>query len=356
MNYSRPSQREDFEIAIICALPLEYNAVSSVFEEFFDEDGDPYGRAEGDPNIYTTGLIGKHNVVLALLCHMGKSHASSAAASIGMSYTRLRIALLVGICGGVPRVGIDGADEILLGDVIISKSIVQYDYGRLFSHKFVRKNTADDNPSKQNKYVRNVVAQLETDRGRSILKKKAAHFLKELQTSARSGKYNYPGAEEDKLFESSYCHRHYIYPKCACREYGRMSSSICDDALNASCKMLGCDESHLVRRKRLEQKLQLEIDEAQVPAIFVGSVATGDKVMKSAEDRDRIANTEGIIAFEMEAAGVWEDVPCIVIKGVCDYADSHKNKKWQDFAAATAAATMKALLERIPQTEKWKDG
>jgi len=106
-----------------------------------------------------------------------------------------------------------------------------------------------------------------------------------------------------------------------------------------------------VRRKRLEQKRQLEIDEAQEPAIYVGSVATGDKVMKSAEDRDRIANTEGIIAFEMEAGGVWEDVPCIIIKGVCDYADSHKNKKWQDFAAATAAATMKALLERLPQTE-----
>ena len=160
--------------------------MSSVFEEFFDEDGDPYGRAEGDPNIYTTGRIGKHNVVLALLCHMGKAHASSAAASIGRSYTRLRFALLVGICGGVSRVGKDGKDEILLGDVVISKSIVQYDYGRQFSHKFVRKNTAEDNPGKPNKYVRSLVTQLETDRGRWLLQKKTAHFLKELQASAES--------------------------------------------------------------------------------------------------------------------------------------------------------------------------
>jgi nucleoside phosphorylase len=65
--------------------------------------------------------------------------------------------------------------------------------------------------------------------------------------------------------------------------------------------------------------------------------------MKSAEERDRIAKIDDIIAFEIEAGGVWEEVPCIIVKGVCDYADSHKNKKWQDFAAATAAAVMKAL-------------
>lgn len=189
-----------------------------------------------------------------------------------------------------------------------------------------------------------------------FLKKNPANFLKELQASAESGKYDYPGAGEDKLFESSYCHRHQPYPKCACRKYGGPSLCICDDALNASCEELGCDESRLVRRKRLEQNRQLEIDEAQEPAIHVGPVATGDKVMKSAEDRDRIAKLEGIIAFEMEAGGVWEDVPCIVIKGVCDYADSHKNKKWQDFVAATAAATMRALLERLPQMQKSNDG
>lgn len=54
----------------------------------------------------------------------------------------------------------------------------------------------------------------------------------------------------------------------------------------------------------------------------------------------------------MEAGGVWEDLPCIVVKGVCDYADSHQNKVWQNFAAATAAAGMEALLERLPQTDK----
>ncbi|KAH2473228.1 hypothetical protein KXW70_001152, partial [Aspergillus fumigatus] len=47
----------------------------------------------------------------------------------------------------------------------------------------------------------------------------------------------------------------------------------------------------------------------------------------------------------MESAGVWDNASCIVIKGVCDYADSHKNEAWQAYAAATGAATAKAFLE-----------
>jgi hypothetical protein len=74
--------------------------------------------------------------------------------------------------------------------------------------------------------------------------------------------------------------------------------------------------------------------------------------MKSGEDRDRIAKTKGVIAFEMEGAGIWEEVPCLIIKGVCDYADCHKNKKWQNFAAATAASAAKAILERYAWIDK----
>jgi nucleoside phosphorylase len=43
--------------------------------------------------------------------------------------------------------------------------------------------------------------------------------------------------------------------------------------------------------------------------------------------------------------------PCLVIRGICDYADSHKNKKWQGYAAATAAACAKELLSVIPAAE-----
>ncbi|KAK1656358.1 hypothetical protein BDP81DRAFT_364381 [Colletotrichum phormii] len=88
--------------------------------------------------------------------------------------------------------------------------------------------------------------------------------------------------------------------------------------------------------------------------IHVGRIGSGDTVMKSGEHRDRVAQEHNIIAFEMEGAGVWEEIPCVIVKGVCDYADSHKNKLWQDFAAAMAASATKALMERyvcrIPRT------
>jgi len=49
--------------------------------------------------------------------------------------------------------------------------------------------------------------------------------------------------------------------------------------------------------------------------------------MKSGEDCDRIATIDNIIAFEAGDAKVWDNLLCVVIKRVCDYADSHQNKE-----------------------------
>jgi nucleoside phosphorylase len=68
-------------------------------------------------------------------------------------------------------------------------------------------------------------------------------------------------------------------------------------------------------------------------------------MMKSSEHHDDLAKVEGVIRFEMEGTGVWNNISSIIIKGVCDYADSHKNKAWQVYAVATGAATTKAFLE-----------
>jgi nucleoside phosphorylase len=118
------------------------------------------------------------------------------------------------------------------------------------------------------------------------------------------------------------------------------------------CADLGCNESHLVARERLKRKQDDGSVAAHEPAVYVRVVGSADTVMKSAADRDRLARKEGIIAFEMEGAGVWDEVPCIVVKGVCDYADSHKHKGWQNFAAATAAAAVKAILTSYTQIDR----
>lgn len=70
--------------------------------------------------------------------------------------------------------------------------------------------------------------------------------------------------------------------------------------------------------------------------------------MKHGQTRDLYARKYGILCFEMEAAGLMDRFPCLVIRGICDYADSHKNKQWQEYAAATAAAYAKELLSVVP--------
>src|SRR5437588_12021108 len=113
----RPSDRNDFDIAIICALQIESDAVEALFDEIWEGD-DTFGRAPTDPNSYTTGRIGDHNVVLAFMPGMGIGTSATVAANFRSSFPRITLGLVVGICGGVP-IGVD-KKEILLGDIIIS--------------------------------------------------------------------------------------------------------------------------------------------------------------------------------------------------------------------------------------------
>jgi nucleoside phosphorylase len=82
------------------------------------------------------------------------------------------------------------------------------------------------------------------------------------------------------------------------------------------------------------------------PEVFIGRIGSGNGVMKSGVDRDRIATEHNMVAFEMEGVGAWDEIPCMLVKGLCDYADSHKNKDWQDYAAATAASVARAIIDR----------
>lgn len=353
MVSQRPSRREEFEVAIVCALETEFEAVCFVIEEFWDGDGDVYGKTTGDLNSYRAGRIGRHNVVLLLLSGTGKVHAAHAAASLYSSFTRLRLVLLVGGCAAVPR--LNDAD-ILLGDVIISTGVIQYDFGRKYPSGFFRKDTAEDRLSKPQKEIRNILAALHMPGTKNKLLKRTGDLLTDVQRiSAINGygfKYQYPGVREDKLYEASYRHKHRITD---CGTCSAANDTVCDAALQATCEDLGCEKNHLLSRKKLANKLHLcQNGDAthQNPDIFFGAIGSGDMVMKSGEDRDELARKENIIAFEMEAAGIWEEVPSIVVKGVFDYGDSHKNKRWQAFASATAACAARAVIERFAWTDR----
>ncbi len=345
----RPTDRNGFHFAIICALPLEYDAVYDSFDETW-VDGD-YGKALGDPNRYTIGCMGDLPVVLLLLPGMGKSDASSAAASLRSSYRNLSLAFVVGVCGAIPYLSDD--TEVILGDVIISKYIVRYDFGRQYPDEFKPKRAIEDTLGRPNKETRILSTFLETSSGRDKLEKEAQGFLRKLQEKIRNmkhqGKYDYPGTLHDRLFKPDYRHKHYKTTQCdicdACRSD---LDPVCEGSFELKCAELGCSDNNLVRRARLQkQRYSTQIENRTGPdlAVHTGGVGSADSVMKSGKIRDKISRRDKVIGFEMEGAGVWDELPsCLVIKGVCDYADSHKPKGWQKYAAATAASTAKALL------------
>lgn len=275
--------------------------------------GPPFDKAPGDPNAYSTGVIGRHNVVLVRMPGMGKTNAAIVANSCRTSFPSIKLALVVGVCGVIPF-GPRG-EEIILGDVVISKGVIQYDLGRQLPGGLIRKDTMLDSLGRPNLEIRAVLAKLEGVRARKLLATKMADYLDILRLEPSLGA-EHPGAAHDKLFEASYNH---IGDK-------------------ESCEKVGCS-GKLVPRRRLETG-----PSNPKPAVHIGLIASGDSVMKSGKHRDDIAARDGVIAFEMEGAGIWDTFPSVVIKGARDYADSHKSKSLQPYAAATAAACMKAFL------------
>jgi nucleoside phosphorylase len=330
----RPKSRNDFAIAIICALPLEADAVEALFDEHYDRLGKYYGKQRGDANAYINGRIGKHNVVLCYMPGIGKGSAASVAASLRVSYTGIELALVVGICGGAPPP--PKYHEIFLGDVIISDSVIEYDFGRQYPGGFQRKTGVKDMLGRPGREIRTLLNGLRTENALSELQDQTQQYLHVLQQ--RRAKWGYPGVS-DILFKASYLHKHYNHAspaRCSCFE-SDLFDQICEEALGKDCDDLNCDKGQQIRCR--------EISEANPISIYIGPVASADTVMKSGLHRDEIVRKEKVIGFEMEGAGVWENVPCIIIKGVCDYADSHKRKTWQEYAAATGASAAKAFLQ-----------
>ncbi|RBQ73231.1 hypothetical protein FVER14953_07215 [Fusarium verticillioides] len=328
----RPKSRDDFEIAIICALTLEADAIIAAFDHYWDEDsGLSFGKARGDPNSYSAGIIGSHNVVLAHLPGMGKVAAGNIAAFCRMSFPNINLALVVGICGGAP---LHEDTPILLGDVIISTGVVQYDFGRRFPDRFEMKDTLSESVGRPNLEIRSLLAKLATARQSQKLRRATHDIIARVPDA-------YPGRSKDVLFPAGYRHKHQDALECSvCASCSTDADTVCSESLKATCKELRCDS-----KQALRQIPSNENEREPSLKIHFGTFASGDTVMKSGKDRDQLIRQQKAIGFEMESAGVWEVFPCIVIKSVCDYADSHKNKDWQDYSALCAAACTKAFLE-----------
>ena len=303
-----------YTVGWICALPEEMTAAKAMLDEVHQPLPNPFG----DHNAYQLGSIGRHNVVITCIRSgvYGTTSATAAAIAMCSTYPNSKLApLIVGIGGGVPR---PETDDIHLGDVVISTptsnypAVVQYDYG-----KALQDDTLDVKGS-LNKPAPALLSAL--SHFRSELSPRPGRVSKHISTALRQfslGKQGFsrPSRTTDILFA----------PECEHLQKGGTSCPRCP-------------------ARSIDRKPRSHTD----PEIYYGGIASGNQVIKHARKRDRIASQFGVLCIEIEAAGVMDYLPCLVIRGICDYCDSHKNKKWQKFAALAAAAVAKELLSCIP--------
>ncbi|EAW13710.1 putative Pfs domain protein [Aspergillus clavatus NRRL 1] len=342
MEYPRPTRRDQFKVAILCALAVESDAVEAIFDEYYDEEEDDFGQHTRDQNTYLNGRVGQHYVVLVYVGGMGKVKAMAATSNLKLSYRNIQLALVVGVCGGIPRSN-DGK-EIYLGDVLVSDRLVQWDIGKHLPHGFLRKVDpaySQTRPNQETQALLDRIRDIDKQHQRKVA---LVQHLAAVQKVLGDRSATYPGIDQDCLFPSTHLHQHRGLRPCGvCVSCGDCEDDgICKKALNASCDELGCIDK--APSCRIRSASPDAVSKVPSPAVHVGPIASGDTVLVSGEDRDRLVAREGVIGVEMEGIGLWKETPCIVIKAVADYADCHKAKAWQRYAAGTAASFTKLFL------------
>lgn len=306
--------RDAFQIGWICALPIEAAAAAEMLDESF---GMLEEQDAADSNTYTLGRIGRHHVVIA--CLPGGQYGNTSATTVAINMIRtfsksLRIGLMVGIGGGIPSANHD----IRLGDIVISYpqgtcgGVIQYDAGKVVAGGAFEQTGSLNSPPKT------LLTAVGTMRAAAM--RDDPRYLEYIQraigrTARTRRTFSRPVAQCDRLFQAKYDHP--------------TNASSCDRCLV---------EWEETRSER----------EDSDPQPHYGIIASGNSVIKHGETREQLRSMTGALCVEMEAAGLMLDFPCIVIRGVCDYADSHKNKQWQGYAALTAASYTKELLEYVP--------
>ncbi|UKZ74798.1 hypothetical protein TrVFT333_002468 [Trichoderma virens FT-333] len=313
---------KDYTIGWICAVEIEYLAAKLCLD---DEQARLKCRPpQRDTNTYSFGKVAQHNIVIASLPDgsYGTSSAAIVATNLLRSFPNVRIVLMVGIGGGAPSFP---DHDIRLGDVVVSaprngkSGVMQYDFGKTIQDQDFQETRFLNQPPTA---LRTAVTDLKVEhRRRPGSLEETINSILEKQDKEVYDDFSRPDASSDRLYRSNFVHA--TSDKGSCAE---------------TC---GVDPLNLISRPQRTKQ-------PHSPTVHYGLIASGNQLMKDALRRDELADKEEVLCFEMEAAGLMADFPCLVIRGICDYSDTHKNDEWQAYAALAAGAYAKSLLQRIP--------
>ncbi|KAL7904030.1 ankyrin repeat-containing domain protein [Trichoderma velutinum] len=314
---------DEYTVGWVCALSKEQTAATAML----DDRHDCLPKLPNDPNAYTLGSIGRHNIVIACLPEgeIGTNSAATIATWMISTFPSIKFGLMVGIGGGI-------APKVRLGDVVVSTpagqygGVVQWDFGKAEEGgKFKEIGSLNNPPT----LLLTALTKLKTEN--ELSGSKIPEYLDELKQKwpRLVPKYLWSESRIDPLSKSHTSHN----------SRGSQNPS---NPLKRKAEQI--DGTATVDA---EQRNQRDV------RVHYGLIASGNQVIKDAKFRDNLDQRyDGkVLCVEMEAAGLMNNFPCIVIRGICDYADSQKNKDWQEYAAAVAAAFAKELLQYVQPSD-----
>ena len=189
----------------ICALQTEFVAACELLDE---EHPSLSTDSPHDNNAYTLGRIGDYHIVIAGLLKWRYGIASTASVAKDMlrSFDSIRIGLMIDIGGGAPS----GEHNIRLGDVVVGcpvkkeGGVVPYNFGKAVqTQEFERTGSLNSSPT----VLLTALIKLSADHKRKGSYIAESVRLMIIKNSRLQGKYQYPDAEYDKLYESTYTYR-----------------------------------------------------------------------------------------------------------------------------------------------------
>lgn len=340
---AEPKNRNEYTVGWVCALPKEQTAATAMLDQRHPDLPNP----PKDDNAYTLGSIGLHNIVIACLPQgkYGTNSAATVATRMASTFPSIRLGFMVGIGGGIPP-------NVRLGDVVVSSpdngfpGVVQWDFGKAENNGKLVQTGALNNPPTA---LLTAVSKLRTKH--DLKGPRIPEYLCDLATKypRLALRYARPTGIGKPVSHNS--HRGWF------TWHGILSALL--DAFLAfvwySFGVWTLISGH--GSPRNESTLRATVEGSQMQredvSIHFGLIASGNRVIKDARLRDSINDQFGghVLCVEMEAAGLMDNFPCLVIRGICDYADSAKNKEWQEYAAAVAVAYAKEIISIVPLDE-----
>jgi nucleoside phosphorylase len=337
----------DYTVGWICALPKEQTAATAMLDQIDPDLPNP----PRDDNAYTLGSVCNHKVVIACLPKgkVGTIEAGIAATQMVNTFPSIKFGLMIGIGGGIPP-------EVRLGDVVVSTpvgkypGVVQWDFGKAEEGGNFKRTGALNSPPN---VLLKALAKLET--AQDMNGSKIPQYLDDLKKNWPNlvPKYIFSDSLKDPLSmpNNSYHSR---------KSWQVIFLILWEKVLSLLGYLLGWwafspmeHEAEQVMSDTGGGIIGREQSKLRNIHVHYGLIASGNKVIKDAKVRDGLNQSLGgnVLCVEMEAAGLMDNFPCIVIRGICDYADSQKNKDWQEYAAAVAAAYAKELLGCVQPSE-----